>query len=118
VIETNSLLISAALFLVPWQAGTQEAGKALIFGLCGLSPASGFAVGLIQRLRDMIWAGIGLLCLATFRDNDSRPDISFEITTSFSLISQGVSPPSAGRRLDSRSTHSSPTLNDPAPLRP
>lgn len=72
----------------------------------------------IEKLRDMIWAGIGLLCLATFRDNDSRPDISFEITTSFSLISQGVSPPSARRRLDSRSTHSSPTLNDPAPLRP
>jgi hypothetical protein len=42
----------------------------------------------------------------------------FEITTSFSLISKAVSPPSAGRRLDSRSTHSSPTLNDPAPLRP
>ena len=50
VIETMSLIISAALFLVPWQAGTQEAGKALIFGLCGLSPASGFAVGFIQRL--------------------------------------------------------------------
>ena len=75
VIETMSLIISAALFLVPWQAGTQEAGKALIFGLCGLSPASGFAVGLIQRLRDMIWAGIGLLCLATFRDDDSRPGV-------------------------------------------
>jgi len=70
VIETMSLIISAVLFIVPWQAGTQEAGKALIFGLCGLSPASGFAVGLIQRLRDMIWAGIGLLCLATFRDEE------------------------------------------------
>lgn len=68
VIETMSLIISAALFIVPWQAGTQEAGKALIFGLCGLSPASGFAVGLIQRLRDLIWAGLGLLCLAISRD--------------------------------------------------
>ena len=76
VIEMLSLIISAALFLVPWQAGTQEAGKALIFGLCGLLPASGFAVGLIQRLRDMIWAGIGLLCLATFSDDDSRPGVS------------------------------------------
>ncbi|MFZ0711540.1 MAG: lysylphosphatidylglycerol synthase transmembrane domain-containing protein [Terrimicrobiaceae bacterium] len=75
VIETMSLIISAALFLVPWQAGTQEAGKALIFGLCGLSPASGFAVGFIQRLRDMAWAGIGLLFLANFRDDDSRPDV-------------------------------------------
>jgi hypothetical protein len=73
VIETMLLIISAVLFLIPWQAGTQEAGKALIFGLCGLSPASGFAVGFIQRLRDMIWAGIGLLCLATFRDDDFRP---------------------------------------------
>lgn len=73
VIESMSLIISAALFLVPWQAGTQEAGKALIFGLCGLSPASGFAVGLIQRLRDMIWAAIGLLCLATLRDDKAEP---------------------------------------------
>ena len=69
MIDALSLIISAALFLVPWQAGTQEAGKALMFGLCGLSPASGFALGLIQRLRDLIWAGIGLLCLATFRDD-------------------------------------------------
>jgi glycosyltransferase 2 family protein len=74
VIESMSLIISAVLFVVPWQAGTQEAGKALIFGLCGLSPASGFAVGLIQRLRDMIWAVIGLLCLATFRDDKVEPD--------------------------------------------
>lgn len=75
MIDALSLIISAALFLVPWQAGTQEAAKALIFGLCGLSPASGFALGLIQRVRDLIWAGIGLLCLATFRE-DFPPDAS------------------------------------------
>jgi uncharacterized protein (TIRG00374 family) len=76
MIETMALIISAALFLVPWQAGTQEAGKALIFGLCGLSPASGFVVGLIQRLVDMIWAAIGLLCLATFREDSCRRGVS------------------------------------------
>ena len=38
VIETMLLIISAVLFLIPWQARTQEAGKALIFGFAGFRP--------------------------------------------------------------------------------
>ena len=68
IIEALSLIISAALFIVPWQAGTQESGKALVFGLCGLSPAAGFAVGIVMRLRDLIWVGAGLIALALFRE--------------------------------------------------
>lgn len=68
VIESLSLIISAALFFVPWQAGTQEAGKVLIFQIMGLGPAAGLALGLIRRIRELVWVGIGLLCLATFGD--------------------------------------------------
>ena len=64
VIESMSLVISAAFFFVPWQAGTQEAGAVLIFQLAGLGPATGFALALVRRLTDLIWAGIGLVCLA------------------------------------------------------
>ncbi len=67
-IESLSLMISAALFFVPWQAGTQETGKVLIFQIVGLGPAAGLALGIIRRVRELVWAGIGLVCLATFED--------------------------------------------------
>lgn len=67
-IESLSLMISAALFFVPWQAGTQETGKVLIFQIVGLGPAAGLALGIIRRVRELVWAGIGLVCLASFED--------------------------------------------------
>lgn len=68
LIESLSLVINAAFFFVPWQAGTQEAGKVLIFQMLGLPAPAGFALGLTRRLREMVWAGIGLLCFVTFKD--------------------------------------------------
>jgi len=66
IIEALSLVINAAFFFVPWQLGTQETSKVFIFQICGLGPAAGFALGLIRRFREVIWAGIGLLCWASF----------------------------------------------------
>jgi hypothetical protein len=46
------------------RAGTQEAGKALAFALLGLNPVQGLAAGVICRIRELIWAFIGLAILA------------------------------------------------------
>lgn len=66
-IEILSLSIDAVLFLVPAKIGTQEAGKALIFTLLGLAPREGFAFGLVRHLRELFWAGVGLLATAKSR---------------------------------------------------
>ena len=51
-------------FLFLSGSGTQEAGKALVFAMLGLSPTQGLAAGVIYRIRELTWAFIGLQVLA------------------------------------------------------
>ncbi|MDX6770261.1 MAG: lysylphosphatidylglycerol synthase domain-containing protein [Elusimicrobiota bacterium] len=64
-IEFLSNLIDAMAFMVPAKIGTQEAGKAAIFAGLGLPPASGFTLGLIRHVRELLWAGAGLFLYAS-----------------------------------------------------
>lgn len=62
--ETLGLGISTLFFVVPGGLGVSEGGRAAVFALMGLDPALGFAVGLVRRLRDLTWAGLGLAVYA------------------------------------------------------
>ncbi len=66
-VETLSVFIDGVLFFVPGKLGTQEGGKVLIFMSLGLPPVSGLAFGIIRRIRELAWAGIGMALLMTFR---------------------------------------------------
>ena len=66
-IEVLGVVLNNLMFFVPLRAGTQEAGKVLVFALLGLSPAQGMAAGVIYRIRELTWAFIGLALLARFR---------------------------------------------------
>ncbi|MBI2362711.1 MAG: flippase-like domain-containing protein [Elusimicrobia bacterium] len=59
-IEVLSNLVDGLLFMVPAKAGTQEAGKTLIFTLLGLPPRAGLAFGLVRHARELAWAALGL----------------------------------------------------------
>jgi len=63
-IEILSTTIDAILFFVPGKVGTQEGGKVLIFVMLGLDPAQGLTFALMRRIREMVWAGVGLLILS------------------------------------------------------
>ena len=63
-IESLSVLIETAFFFVPAKAGTQEGGKVAIFAALGLSAADGFALGFVRRLRELVWAMVGLVTFA------------------------------------------------------
>jgi hypothetical protein len=63
-IETGSVLIDGMLFFVPAKMGTQEGGKVVLFALFGLSPARGLTVGVVRRIRELVYASVGLLALA------------------------------------------------------
>lgn len=66
-IEVLSNVVDALLFMVPAKAGTQEAGKTLVFGLLGLSPRAGLAFGLVRHARELLWAAGGLLAYGSAR---------------------------------------------------
>ena len=57
-------MIDTLLFFVPARVGTQEGGKYAIFRLLRLDPRVGFALGLVRRLRELVWALVGLAVLA------------------------------------------------------
>jgi hypothetical protein len=48
---------------VPAKAGTQEGGKVLLFAARGLNPARGLTVGIVRRIRELTYAGLGLMAL-------------------------------------------------------
>lgn len=66
-VEVLGVALNNLMFFVPLRAGTQEAGKALVFAMLGLSPAQGLAAGVIARIRELTWAFIGLAILARSR---------------------------------------------------
>jgi uncharacterized protein (TIRG00374 family) len=71
-IEVFSITIDAMLFFVPGKVGTQEGGKVLIFAMLGLSAAKGLSFGILRRIRELVWAGVGLLVLSRLQA-DLRP---------------------------------------------
>jgi hypothetical protein len=63
-LETGAVLIDGILFFVPAKVGTQEGGKVVLFAALGLDPARGLTVGIVRRIRELVYAGLGLLALA------------------------------------------------------
>ncbi len=62
-LEAGSALIDGILFFVPAKVGTQEGGKVVLFAALGLDPARGLTVGVVRRIRELIYAGLGLAAL-------------------------------------------------------
>jgi hypothetical protein len=67
MIEVLSVAIDSILFMVPAKIGTQEGGKTAIFAALGLPAASGFAFGVVRHIRELFWAGLGLLLYSTHK---------------------------------------------------
>lgn len=66
-IEGLSILVDMSFFYVPAKVGTQEGGKYFIFLLLGLNPESGFALGVVRRLREIAWTLLGLLAYGYYQ---------------------------------------------------
>jgi glycosyltransferase 2 family protein len=60
-IEVLSVAVDGLLFMVPAKIGTQEGGKMAIFATLGLPPSLGFAFGVVRHVRELTWAGLGVL---------------------------------------------------------
>ncbi len=63
VIYAGSTLFSNILFFSPMQLGTREGGLALTLKAMALPAGLGIYMGLVMRLRELFWIGIGLLLM-------------------------------------------------------
>jgi glycosyltransferase 2 family protein len=72
LVEALGLLIERATFLIPAKLVSQEGGKALILSLLGYPAGAGFAIGVLRRIKEMVWVLIGLAALAAHRMFNER----------------------------------------------
>jgi uncharacterized protein (TIRG00374 family) len=59
-----SVFIKGGTFFIPGSLGAQDGGNLLLLKAFGYSDVTGITFALLRRFREVVWIGIGLLCLA------------------------------------------------------
>jgi len=59
-----SVGIKGSTFFIPGSLGAQDVGNVLLLEDFGYSDVAGVTFALLRRFRELVWIGIGLLCLA------------------------------------------------------
>jgi hypothetical protein len=59
-----SVFIKGGTFFIPGSLGAQDGGNMLLLSIFGYSDVTGITFALLRRFRELVWIGIGLLCLA------------------------------------------------------
>lgn len=73
VVSSGSSLFANLVFFFPMQIGTREGGLAMALRSVGLPAASGIFIGVVMRIREIVWILIGLALMnrkGTTSDND------------------------------------------------
>lgn len=60
VITNLSSVFTMLLFFLPFEMGAKEGGAYLIFAWLGLNPKLGTSAALLSRVRELVWAAIGI----------------------------------------------------------
>ncbi|MFT4033663.1 MAG: lysylphosphatidylglycerol synthase transmembrane domain-containing protein [Siphonobacter sp.] len=63
IISSGSSLFANLIFFFPMQLGTREGGLALALKSIGMPAASGVLIGLVMRVREIVWIFIGLILI-------------------------------------------------------
>ncbi|TKS59248.1 MAG: TIGR00374 family protein [Nitrospira sp.] len=69
-----SVFIKGGTFFIPGSLGAQDGGNLLLLKAFGYSDVTGITFALLRRFRELVWIGIGLLCLALPRKGESRQE--------------------------------------------
>jgi uncharacterized protein (TIRG00374 family) len=59
-----SVFIKGGTFFIPGSLGAQDGGNMLLLSAFGYSDVTGIIFALLRRFRELVWIGLGLLCLA------------------------------------------------------
>ena len=65
IISSGSSLFANLIFFLPMQLGAREGGLALALTAVGMPATTGVFIGLVTRIREVVWIGIGLLMIKT-----------------------------------------------------
>jgi hypothetical protein len=63
-ISALSVFIKSGTFFIPGSLGAQDGGNMLLLKAFGYSDVTGITFALVRRFRELVWIGLGLLCLA------------------------------------------------------
>ena len=66
------MFIKGGAFFIPGSLGAQDGGNLLLLKAFGYSDVTGMTFALLRRFRELVWIGIGLLCLATLGRGRTR----------------------------------------------
>ena len=66
-IAALTVFIKGSTFFIPGSLGAQEGGYVLLLLAYGYPEVTGITFALIRRVREILWIGIGLLCLAMLK---------------------------------------------------
>ena len=74
VVMLSSIPVAVGVLasFVPSQIGLQEGALALVCGAVGLDPAAGIAVGLLVRIRQLVYVPLGFVLLSAARAGGAR----------------------------------------------
>jgi len=66
-----SVFIKGGTFFIPGSLGAQDGGNLLLLKAFGYSDITGITFALLRRFRELVWIGIGLICLAAMGKKES-----------------------------------------------
>jgi uncharacterized membrane protein YbhN (UPF0104 family) len=69
LINAGASIISNLLFIVPFELGVKEGGLYVTLKLLHFVPELGIYIGLINRLRELVWILVGLVLIAMMKEN-------------------------------------------------
>ncbi|HXV69434.1 MAG TPA: lysylphosphatidylglycerol synthase transmembrane domain-containing protein [Nitrospira sp.] len=69
-----SVFIKGSTFFIPGSLGAQDGGNLLLLKTFGYSDVTGITFALLRRFRELVWIGIGLLCLAMPGKSNGRQE--------------------------------------------
>lgn len=73
-----AVFIKGGSFFIPGSLGAQDAGNMLLLQTFGYSDVTGITFALLRRFREVVWIGIGLICLALVGKRGQGEDHRFE----------------------------------------
>jgi uncharacterized protein (TIRG00374 family) len=69
-----AVFIKGGTFFIPGSLGAQDGGNLLLLRAFGYSDITGITFALLRRFRELVWIGIGLLCLAMLGKGNVRQE--------------------------------------------
>ena len=69
-------LIKGGTFFIPGSVGAQEGGNLVLLMAYGYSDVAGLTFAILRRVRELVWIGIGLVCMAAMGGRDGTENVN------------------------------------------